>query len=77
MDILPIQNFTTIQGIQAASGLVFYQNYLYIIADDSTFLYQYELESKSLNKLQMFGDQSQENIEKKLKQDFALLLNQH
>lgn len=58
-----------INGIGATSGLVYRDNSLYIISDNSSFLYQYELKNQKLNKIKLFKN-SQENIEKKDKLDF-------
>lgn len=59
----------TIKGIAAASGLVFTNNSLYIISDNSTFLYHYNIENQSLEKIPL-DENAQENIPKKEKADF-------
>jgi len=59
----------TITGIGATSGLVYTNNSLYIISDNSSFLYQYEIGNQKLNKIKLF-ENSQENIAKKDKLDF-------
>jgi hypothetical protein len=64
--------FLEISGIGAASGIIFRENQLYIISDNSTFLYQYNLERKELQKINLFFE-SQENIPKKEKFDFEAL----
>lgn len=59
-------------GIGAASGLVCENNSLYIISDSSTFLYQYNIKEKKLDKIELFED-SRENIAKKDKADFEAI----
>ncbi len=64
-----LQHFAEINGIGAASGLVFINNSLYIIGDNSSFLYQYYIETKKLQKYPLI-ENSSENILKKDKPDF-------
>jgi hypothetical protein len=69
-----MQNFTLklqfkITGIGSASGIVYKDNLVFIISDNSSFLYQYDLEEKKLTKIKLF-ENSQENIPKKDKYDF-------
>ena len=59
----------TIQGIAAASGLVLINNDLYIISDNSTYLYNYNINDKILNKIPV-TENPEENIPKKEKKDF-------
>ena len=56
-------------GIGSASGLVYHEDKLYIISDNSTFLYEYTISSKNLNKIALV-ENPQENILKKDKPDF-------
>jgi hypothetical protein len=56
-------------GIGSASGLVYQQDKLYIISDNSTFLYEYSISNKNLNKIALV-DYPQENIAKNEKPDF-------
>jgi hypothetical protein len=56
-------------GIGSASGLVFYENSLYLISDSSTYLYQYGLNSLQLHKIALTQNPA-DNIEKKWKPDF-------
>ncbi|MBG6111206.1 hypothetical protein H4V97_002729 [Flavobacterium sp. CG_23.5] len=58
-----------IAGIGSSSGLIYKDNSLYIISDNSSFLYQYRIQEKELNKIKLF-DNGQENIAKKEKYDF-------
>jgi hypothetical protein len=56
-------------GIGSASGLVYHQDKLYIISDNSTFLYEYNLMDKRLDKITLV-ENPQDNIIKKEKPDF-------
>lgn len=69
--------FIEITGIGAASGLVYHDQSLYIISDNSTFLYHYTLLEKQLHKIKVL-DSSQENLAKKDKADFeSVTLHNH
>ena len=61
-----------INGIGATSGLVYLDNSLFIISDSSTFLYQYNIHEKTLNKIKL-SENSQEGIAKKDKADFEAI----
>jgi hypothetical protein len=68
-----MQNFTLkpltkIKGIQAASGIIYAQENLFLISDGSDFLYQYDLSKKVLLKFPLVKN-SQENKDKKSKLD--------
>ncbi len=69
MDKFQLSLLYTINGIGATSGLIFKDNYLYMISDNSSFLYEYQIAEKQLNKIELF-ENSQENIAKKDKLDF-------
>ena len=56
-------------GIGSASGLVYHQDKLYIISDNSTFLYEYNILNKRLDKIALV-ENPQDNIIKKEKPDF-------
>ncbi|SEA01404.1 hypothetical protein SAMN05443667_101612 [Flavobacterium gillisiae] len=64
-----LELFTTIIGIGSASGLFFQNNSLYLIGDNSGFLYEYNITDASLNKYPLLQNPS-ENIPKKDKPDF-------
>ncbi|WP_338407801.1 hypothetical protein [uncultured Flavobacterium sp.] len=69
-----MQDFTLelqfkITGIGSASGIIYKDNLLFIISDNGTFLYQYDIEKKKLAKIKLF-ENGQENIPKKDKYDF-------
>ena len=69
-----MQNFTIesqfkITGIGSASGIIYLDNSLFIISDNSTFLYKYNVQEKELTKIPI-AENPQENIAKKDKFDF-------
>ena len=64
-----------ITGIGATSGLILLNNSLFIISDNSSFLYEYLILENQLNKIKL-DQNSQENTIKKDKLDFeAITLN--
>lgn len=56
-------------GIGSASGLLYYNDLLYVISDNSTYLYEYNIHNEKLNKIPLV-DYPHENIPKKDKPDF-------
>ncbi len=66
------QLYLNIAGISAASGIVYHNNSLYLISDSSSYLYQYQLKSKKMNKIAL-DNNPQENIIKKDKPDFEAI----
>ena len=72
-----LQLFSKILGIGAASGIIYQDNQLYLISDNSGFLYKYDLASSNLYKFPLL-ENAQENIAKKDKPDFeAITLHQN
>jgi hypothetical protein len=69
MENFKIKSEFNIAGISCASGLVYRGNSLFIISDNSSFLYEYHLLEKELTKIKLYVD-NQENIPKKDKYDF-------
>ena len=59
-------------GIGSASGLLYQNKMLTIISDNSTFLYEYQMDSKTVSKYPL-TENPQENILKKLKPDFEAI----
>lgn len=59
-------------GIGSASGLVYKDNSLFIISDNSGFLYEYTIETKHLKRHALIENPS-ENIPKKEKNDFEAM----
>ncbi len=69
-----MRNFTLelqfkINGIGSASGLVYKDNSLFVISDNGSFLYEYQIQEKELTKIPLLAN-GQENISKKDKFDF-------
>lgn len=64
-----LQLFLKIIGIGSASGILYHENSLFIISDNSSFLYQYNLEINTLIK-HALAENPKENILKKDKPDF-------
>lgn len=64
--------FFKIAGIGSASGVVYQNNSLFIISDNSGFLYEYNIESASLKQHALI-ENSTENILKKNKPDFEAI----
>lgn len=69
-----MQNFTIellfqILGIGSASGLVYRDHSLFVLSDNSSFLYEYHVKKNQLIRIKLF-ENSQENIPKKDKFDF-------
>lgn len=66
--------FATIKGIGSASGLVLKQNLLYVISDNSAYLYEYNIANKTLDKKEILkGFKTLANIPKAEKPDFEVL----
>ncbi|WP_395045358.1 DUF6929 family protein [Flavobacterium sp.] len=69
MEKFQLSVFLKIIGLGSASGLIYVDNSIYLISDNSTYLYHYQLDSLQLNKIKLF-ENSEENIPKNLKSDF-------
>jgi len=69
MQNFQLEVFLHIIGIGAASGLVFTQNELFLISDNSSYLYNYSFADEKLNKIAL-TENAVENISKKEKPDF-------
>lgn len=66
--------FAIITGIGAASGLTFHNDKLFIVSDNSNYLYEYHIESKTLNHhLLMNMDGLNEQVKKKQKLDLEAI----
>ncbi|MNX96247.1 hypothetical protein D3C86_1285570 [compost metagenome] len=59
-------------GISSASGLFLKENSLFVIGDNSSYFYEYELKSSGLKRYAL-SENPAENTEKKLKPDFEAL----
>ena len=69
MEKFQLSLFFEIIGIGSSSGLVYKDNSLFIISDNSSFLYEYQIQENKLTKIKL-TENSQENIPKKDKYDF-------
>jgi hypothetical protein len=69
MEQLTFELLFQILGVGSASGLVYKDNSLFIISDNSSFLYEYHIQENQLSKIKLF-ENGQENIPKKDKFDF-------
>ncbi|MFV5684470.1 DUF6929 family protein [Flavobacterium sp. GB2R13] len=69
MEKITLELLFQINGIGSASGLIYRDDSLFIISDNSSFLYEYNIQEKELHKIKLF-EKSQENIPKKDKFDF-------
>ena len=72
MEKIQLLAFLTIQGIGAASGIVFHNNSLFIVSDNSGYLFEQKLDSPQLIKHALV-DGTSVNIEKKRKPDFEAI----
>ncbi|MBP9793094.1 MAG: hypothetical protein KBC56_03760 [Flavobacterium sp.] len=72
MEKFQLLAYLTINGIGSASGIVHYDNSLYIISDNSSYLYEYQISEDHLHKIALV-ENPQENIVKKDKLDFEAL----
>lgn len=61
-----------IAGIGSASGLLYQNDKLYIISDNSNYLYEYKMSEEKLNKIAL-TENPKENIPKKEKPDFEVI----
>ena len=69
MEKIQLQLFFQIIGIGSASGLLYHNDLLYVISDNSTYFYEYKLETKTLTKIGLTENPT-ENISKIDKLDF-------
>lgn len=69
MEQFTIELLFQILGMGSASGLIYKDNSLFIISDNSSFLYEYHIQENQLSKIKLF-ENGQENILKKDKFDF-------
>lgn len=72
MEKLQLTLLFKIIGIGSASGLVYQEDKLYLISDNSTYLYEYSISDKKLNKIAL-TENAQENIPKNEKSDFEAI----
>jgi hypothetical protein len=66
--------FLKILGISSASGLLYKNDSLYIISDNSNYLYEYSIQNEELNRhLITENAAANENVPKKIKSDFEAI----
>lgn len=73
MEKFTLESHFKIIGIGAASGLVYKENSLFVISDNSSFLYEYHIQEKELFRIKLL-ENSRENIPKKDKSDFESIV---
>ncbi|HEX8270375.1 MAG TPA: hypothetical protein VF581_10835 [Flavobacterium sp.] len=60
-------------GIGSASGLLYRNNYIYLISDNSDYLYEFSTGTRKLDKIQLLQSDVLENIPKRIKPDFEAI----
>lgn len=73
MERFTLEIFFQIIGIGSASGLIYKDNSLFVISDNSSYLYEYHIQEKELSRIHLFKN-NQENIPKKDKYDFESIV---
>lgn len=56
--------FLTLEGIGSASGIVYHKEALYIISDNSSYLYHYKIPEQQLHKIALLENASENTIKK-------------
>lgn len=74
MEKFTLEILFQIIGIGSASGLFFNNDALYVIGDNSGFLYEYNMQNKQLSQHALIDNPTQ-NIQKSLKPDFESMTN--
>lgn len=72
MEKIELLVFLTLKGIGSASGIVSYNDSLFIISDNSSYLYEYNVREDNLNKIALIENPS-ENTPKKEKLDLEAI----
>lgn len=72
MEKIELLVFLTLKGIGSASGIVSYDDSLFIISDNSSYLYEYQQKDSRLNKIALIENPS-ENTPKKEKLDLEAI----
>ncbi len=72
MEKFQLSQLLTIHGIGAASGIVFLEDLLYLISDNSSYLYKYHLKKNQLEKIPLIENPNQ-NTPKKEKLDLEAI----
>ena len=66
---MKIELFFQLDGVGSASGLIYYQDQLFIISDNSNYLYQYSIGQQTLSRIALVENQVVENVSKQQKLD--------
>ncbi len=74
MEKFTLEILFQIIGIGSASGLIYQDNSLFIIGDNSGYLYEYNIDNSDLKKHEIIANPT-ENISKNLKPDFESITN--
>lgn len=74
MEKFTLEILFQIIGIGSASGLIYQDNSLFIIGDNSGYLYEYNIDNTDLKKHELIANPT-ENIAKNLKPDFESITN--
>lgn len=72
MQNFQLTEFKQIKGISSASGLIFHKDVIFLISDNSTFLYQYVIDKELVLKFPLVKE-AQENIAKQDKLDLEAI----
>ena len=72
MEKIQLSLLFKIIGLGSASGLIYHDNTILAIGDNSSFLYEYQLDNNNLKRHEL-AENSEENIPKKLKPDFEAI----
>ena len=75
MEKFTLEILFQIIGIGSASGLIYQDNSLFIIGDNSGYLYEYNIDNSDLKKHEIIANPT-ENIAKNQKPDFESITNQ-
>lgn len=70
MNTLILKLLFTIQGVGAASGLIYRDGGLYVISDNSNYLYHYAIEEQELGQVLLLDRSTNVDVPKKHKADF-------
>lgn len=73
MNTMLLTFFLTIQGVGAASGLIYCDGKLYIISDNSNYLYTYSIDQQALNRTLLIDRSINADVPKKRKADLEAI----
>src|SRR5690606_15623781 len=73
MNTILLKLFLTIQGVGAASGLIYRDGQLYVISDNSNYLYNYSIDQQALHQQLLINQPVNVDIPKKKKADFEAI----